>query len=98
MAEGVNHYRVDMRELRFVLTEQFNTLSLLGKGRFADWGEEELLSVLASAERYAKEIAGPLNAIGDRVGCQMVDGRVVTPPGFKEGFEKLYENGFKSLV
>ena len=38
MAAGVNWYRADLRELSFVLFEQFRLGELLGKAPFAAWG------------------------------------------------------------
>jgi alkylation response protein AidB-like acyl-CoA dehydrogenase len=98
MSQASNRYRVDLRDLRFVLLEQFQLGALLGRGKFEDWGEEEVLSVLAAAQRYATEVAGPLFAVGDRQGCQLLDGQVKAPPGFKGGYDQLCEGGFKALT
>jgi hypothetical protein len=98
MTAGVNRYRADLRDLRFVLFEQFELGKLLGSGTFADWGEEEVLAVLREALRFATEVAGPLAAIGDREGCQLGPNGVITPPGFKDAYLKLYEGGFKSII
>ena len=92
-----NWYRPDLRDIRFVLLEQLRLGRLLGKGKFEDWGEEEVVSVLNEAARYATEVAGPLNAVGDREGCRLEKGQEYTPSGFKEAYRRLYEGGFKSL-
>lgn len=97
MESTQNWYRPDLRDIRFVLFEQFRLGELLGKGRFADWGEEEVNSVLGEAVRYATEVAGPLNAVGDRHGCRLEDGRVHAPPGFAAGYRRIYEAGLKSI-
>src|SRR6185437_5205218 len=36
-------------------------------------------------------------ALGDVTGCKIVDGKLVTPPGFKEAWKSLYENGWKQI-
>ncbi len=38
-------------------------------------------------------MTGPLNSPGDRTGCRIEDGHVVTPPGFREAWRKLFEVG-----
>lgn len=81
-----------------MLFEQFELGKLLGRGTFEDWGEEEALALMREAERYAMEVAGPLNAVGDRQGCEIVDGGVKTPEGFASAYRQLYEGGFKSVV
>ncbi|HET6982554.1 MAG TPA: acyl-CoA dehydrogenase, partial [Myxococcaceae bacterium] len=97
MAAGLNWYKADLRELSFVLLEQFRLAELLGKAPFDAWGEEEARAVLDAAYRFAREVLGPLNATGDREGCRIEDGQVLTPKGFKDAWKALYENGFKSL-
>ncbi len=97
MDASQNWYRPDLRDIRFVLLEQLKLGQLLGRGKFEDWGEEEVVSVLNEAARYATEVAGPLNATGDRQGCRLEEGQVYTPSGFKEAYWRLYEGGFKSL-
>lgn len=97
MSQRINRYQADLRELRFVLLEQFELGQVLGQKPYEDWGEEEVRSVLAEAYRYATQVAGPLNAVGDREGCRLEDGQVRVPSGFKDAFRQLYEGGFKSL-
>ena len=76
MSNADNRYRTDLRELRFVLFEQFKLGEILGQGQFKDWGEEEVLAVLKETARLATEVYGPLNASGDREGCKVIDGQV----------------------
>src|SRR5688572_5327518 len=98
MTTAQNRYRVDLRDLRFVLLEQFRLGELLGRGVYADWTEEDVVSMLAAGQRYAYEVAGPLFAVGDREGCTLLDGQVKTPTGFRVGYQKLCEAGFKALT
>lgn len=97
MDKAQNWYKPDVRDIRFVLFEQFRLGELLGKGRFADWGEEEINSVLNEASRYATEVAGPLNAVGDREGCRLEEGQVYAPSGFAAGYRRIYDAGLKSI-
>ncbi|HUM12373.1 MAG TPA: acyl-CoA dehydrogenase [Myxococcaceae bacterium] len=97
MAAGLNWYKADIRELSFVLLEQFKLGELLGKAPYEAWGEDEARAVLDAAYRFAREVLGPLNAAGDREGCRIEDGQVRTPKGFRDAWKQLYENGFKSL-
>jgi alkylation response protein AidB-like acyl-CoA dehydrogenase len=97
MAAGLNWYKADLRELSFVLLEQFQLGELLGKAPFDAWGEDEARAVLDAAYRFAREVLGPLNASGDREGCRIEDGQVKAPKGFQDAWKQLYENGFKSL-
>ena len=91
MAAGLNWYKADLRELSFVLFEQFGSASSLGKAPFEAWGEDEASAVLDETYRFAREVLGPLNAAGDREGCRVEDGQVKTPKGFKDAWKQLYE-------
>lgn len=95
--QAINRYKADLREFSFLLFEQFKLGELLGKEPFAAWGEEEVKSSLAECYRFAREVLGPLNVTGDVTGCKLEDGKVITPKGFKEAWQKLYEAGWKSI-
>ncbi len=98
MSQNINRYRCDLRDYKFLLFEQFGLQNILGKGKLADWGEEEVDMVLAEVYKYATEVAGPLNEASDRVGCKLVDGMVQVPEGFSNCWNKLYELGWRGLA
>lgn len=97
VAQLLNRYKADLRDLQFLLFEQFGIQELFGKAPFTEWGEEQCRMVLDEVYRFACEVTGPLNERGDREGCRIVDGRVKTPEGFKEAWDKLYEAGWATL-
>ena len=94
---AVNRYKADLRDFDFLLFEQFEMEAMLGKAPFESWGAEEVRSTLSGCYRWAKEVIGPLNAVGDRQGCRLENGEVKTAEGFKEAWTSLYEAGWKSI-
>jgi alkylation response protein AidB-like acyl-CoA dehydrogenase len=94
---AINRYKADLRELSFLLFEQFKLGEILGQAPFDSWGADEVKSALAECYRFAREVTGPLNAVGD-AGCTFENGQVATPPGFKDAWKKLYEAGWKSIA
>ncbi len=92
-----NRYKADLREMRFLLFEQFRLGDLLSQPPFEGWGPDEVKMVIDEAYKFSCEVLGPLNAIGDREGCRVEGGAVKTPTGFKEAWTKLYEAGWKTL-
>src|SRR5690349_2040016 len=94
---AVNRYKADLREMDFLLFEQFDVGALLGEAPFESWGAEEVRSTLSGCYRWAKDVIGPLNAGGDREGCRLEDGKVKTAGGFREAWARLYEAGWKSI-
>ncbi|MFN0063989.1 MAG: acyl-CoA dehydrogenase [Myxococcaceae bacterium] len=97
MTSGVNQYKADLRELAFVLLEQFEFGKLAGKAPFEAWGVDEAKAILDAAYVFAREVLGPLNGPADREGCRVENGGVKTPAGFKDAWKKLYEQGFKAM-
>jgi hypothetical protein len=94
---AINRYKADLREIDFLLFEQFDVGSMLGKAPFESWGPEEVRTTLSGCYRWAREVIGPLNAVGDRQGCRLENGEVKTAEGFPEAWSSLYEAGWKSI-
>ncbi|MDP9151563.1 MAG: acyl-CoA dehydrogenase [Myxococcota bacterium] len=96
--QAYNRYKADLRELHFVLFEQFRIDELVGKAPFAAWGVDECKATLAECYRWVREVIGPLNSVADHEGCRLEEGRVFTPGGFKEAWRSLYDAGWKQLA
>jgi alkylation response protein AidB-like acyl-CoA dehydrogenase len=97
VAQPINRYKADLRDMRFLLFEQFGIEDLLGKEPFAEWGREEVEMVLDEMYKWVTEVTGPLNQVGDKQGCTLADGKVTTPEGFKAAWKSLYEAGWRLL-
>jgi alkylation response protein AidB-like acyl-CoA dehydrogenase len=97
MSQPQNRYKADLRELEFLLFEQFKMGDLLSKEPFQNWGPDEVKMVLEGSYEFATTVLGPLNAVGDREGCRIENGRVITPTGFKDAWKKLHEAGWRRL-
>lgn len=98
MAQAINRYRADLRDFRFLFFEQFDLPSVLGKEPFTEWGREECDMVLDEVYRFVCDVTGPLNASGDSEGCRLENGRVKTPEGFKQAWDKLWEAGWRTVA
>jgi alkylation response protein AidB-like acyl-CoA dehydrogenase len=95
---AINRYKADMREIEFLLFDQFRLREILGKGPYEAWGPDEVKTTLSECYRWVREVIGPLNAIGDAEGCRLENGHVVTPTGFRAAWNSLYEAGWKSVA
>ena len=65
---------------------------------YQEFSEELVRAVVAEGGRLATEVMAPLNEVGDAHGCQLNDGEVTTPPGFKEAFAQITEGGWLGLT
>ncbi|HVE82442.1 MAG TPA: acyl-CoA dehydrogenase [Myxococcales bacterium] len=97
MSAGINRFRADLREIHFVLSEQFRFGEIAGRGPFKDWSEDLAKAVIEQCYRFTTEVLGPLCASADREGCRLENGQVGTPAGFPEAWRKLYELGMKGV-
>ncbi len=87
-----------LRDMKFVL---FDVLQ--GEQHYAslkaeqEVGRELIEAILDEAARFASGELEPLNAIGDRDGCKLIDGQVTTPQGFKEAYKLFADGGWAGL-
>jgi len=90
-------YAAPLRDIRFVLHEVLhagNHYAELGRG---DVNAEFIDTVLEGAARFAEEVVAPTNEPGDRIGVRLEDGKVITPPGFREAYEQYVSDGWAAL-
>ncbi|NLY93696.1 MAG: acyl-CoA dehydrogenase [Myxococcales bacterium] len=97
MAQPINRYKADLRDFRFLLFEHFKIQDILGKPPFQEWGEEECSMILDEVYRFACEVTGPLNPVGDAVGCRLENGEVKVPAEFHKAWQQLWEAGWASI-
>ncbi len=93
----LNQYKSNLRDLSFLLFEQFQLEELLGKAPFANWGKDEVIAVLEESYAWVQKHLGPYNRSGDAEGCRLDHGQVRVPAGFKEAWKALFEAGWRTL-
>jgi alkylation response protein AidB-like acyl-CoA dehydrogenase len=93
-----NQYKSNLRDLSFLLFEQFKLDELLGKPPYANWGKDEVVAVLEEAYGWVQKHLGPFNRSGDEEGCRLDNGQVRVPAGFKEAWKALFEAGWRTLA
>src|SRR3970040_1095075 len=86
-----NYYKANLRDLSFLLFEQFHLEEIIGKEPYANWGKDEVLAVLEEAYGWVQKYLGPLNATGDEVGCKLEHGQVKAPPGFRGAWQEVFK-------
>jgi alkylation response protein AidB-like acyl-CoA dehydrogenase len=95
----MNHYRVDERDVRFVLEDYLNVGQLAQYDKFAEMGFDwdGAWAMIQTSITIAKEVIAPLNEIGDKEGVTFENGIVTVPKEFHEGYRVYMENGFLTL-
>jgi len=92
-----NYYKANLRDMTFLLFEQFKLDEIIGKPPYANWGKDEVLAVIEEAYGWVQKYLGPINAGGDEQGCRLEHGQVKTPSGFREAWKALFEAGWRTL-
>ena len=90
----MSHFKVNERDIFFILKEQLGYGSLCKLDRYRDMDVETLDMVVSEAAKFAKGVVGPLQETGDRHGVKYADGSVRCAPGFREAFSLCGENGW----
>lgn len=62
-----------------------------------DYDSETVEAVLREAAAFAATELAPLNAVSDRHGCRIVEGRVKTPAGFAQAYRRYAEAGWLGM-
>jgi len=96
----LNDIEYTMRELSALcLTDAgLKNASLAALPGFEDVTGDVASAILGEAGRFASDILAPLNRPGDLAGCQLENGVVRTPDGFKDAFGKLAEAGWTGML
>src|SRR5215468_10641074 len=91
-------YRAPVGDIAFTLKHAAGLKAALAEGLYSDLDEETVDSVLAEAGRFASDVIAPLNSVGDKFGTPFKDGKVTTPPGWKDTYTTWAAAGWNGLA
>lgn len=90
-------YEPPLAEIGFLLNRVTGLEEVLACPPYAHLDAEVVVAVLEQAGRFTATVLGPLNASGDAEGSRLVDGRVVTPAGFRQAYQAFADGGWIGL-
>ncbi|PCI27686.1 MAG: acyl-CoA dehydrogenase [SAR324 cluster bacterium] len=91
-------YKAPKREIQFLLKDVFHFEEhYKGFPNGQDLDGELLSDLIDGISEFAEKVIAPLNQTGDDESCHLVDGKVITPSGFKEAYQEYVEGGWPSL-
>jgi alkylation response protein AidB-like acyl-CoA dehydrogenase len=88
-------YRAPVADIAFALKHGAGRGGALALG--GELGEDDVNAVLEEAGRFASDVIAPLNAVGDRHGTPFKDGKVTTPPGWKDAYSAWSAAGWNAV-
>jgi alkylation response protein AidB-like acyl-CoA dehydrogenase len=93
----MGHFKINQKELFFILKEQLDYKSLCSLPRYDDLNEKSLDLLVNEAINFGKGVIAPLNDVGETYGLRIENGSVVCPPGFRDAFKKCGEDGWTAV-
>ena len=94
---GVNYFKRDDRDARFVLFEHIGVEKLLEYEAYKDFDRDDLSMILDEGLKFAREVMGPTMQDGDQEGCVYDNGEVRVAESFHQAWKLMAENGWLSL-
>ena len=91
-------YSAPINDIKFLVHDYFNLQQYNNIPAFAEATPDLLDAILDEAAKGAENIYQPLNLSGDEQGCKLVDGKVITPDGFKEAYNQYVEGGWQGMT
>ncbi len=90
-------YQAPVDDIMHALKTAAGLDGLITGGVLEGVDEETIRAVIAEAGKFGAEVLEPLDSVGDRTGSKLVDGKVVTPPGWKEAYAQYVAGGWNGL-
>lgn len=90
-------YHPPIRDILFSLDELHDYSAHLASQDAGDMTFADARIIIEAVGKFAAEILAPLNRVGDQNPAKVVNGRVETPPGFKEAYHQFVEAGWPLL-
>jgi acyl-CoA dehydrogenase len=91
-------YRAPVADISFTLKHAAGLAQVLEEGLYGELTEDLVDAVLEEAGRFASDVIGPLNRVGDRLGTPLKDGAVTMPPGWKEAYAAWSAAGWNAVA
>jgi alkylation response protein AidB-like acyl-CoA dehydrogenase len=91
-------YKAPLRDINFALRELSNFDELRTFPGYEAVTDDIVDAILNEGARFCENELFPLNQSGDAEGCQWDNGKVTTPKGFKEAYQKFVDGGWCSLA
>jgi alkylation response protein AidB-like acyl-CoA dehydrogenase len=93
----MSEYQAPLRDMQFAINELAGLDTLTDFPGFEDATPDMVEAILEQAGVLASEVFSPLNYEGNEHGTHIENGKVVSPPGFKEAYQQFVESGWQGI-
>jgi len=91
-------YQAPVDDILHALKAAADLDDLIAHGLLDGVDEDTIRAVINEAGKFGAEVLDPLSAPGDRVGSKLIDGKVVTPPGWSQAYQQFAAGGWGALA
>jgi butyryl-CoA dehydrogenase len=91
-------YRAPVEDILFAMRHVTGLDQAIEQGLYPDLADGMTEAVLHEAAKLAESRIAPLNHIGDKETSRLVDGKVITPKGFKEAYAEWAAGGWAGVA
>ena len=92
------HFKVNQKDILFILKEQLKYGSLCSLARYRDLNEKTFDMLVTEAISFARGVVDPLQEIGEAHGVKFENDKVVCPPEFRTAFKQYGEDGWTAAA
>ncbi|MGB5750744.1 MAG: acyl-CoA dehydrogenase family protein, partial [Desulfobacterales bacterium] len=92
------HFKVNQKDIFFILKDQLNYGSLCSLDRYSDLNEKTLDMLVSEAVQFARGVLDPLQEVGETHGVRFENGKVCCPPEFKKAFRQYGLDGWTAAA
>ena len=90
-------YQAPLQDIRFILEHLAGLPELARLPGCEDVSPDLVTAIHEEAGKFAAGVLAPLNPLGDRQGCQLIDARVIAPEGWREAYRAFVAAGWPGL-
>ena len=90
-------YRAPLDDIRFALESAAGFSGLVSDGTLSGVDADTVAAILEGAAKFAEDELAPIDGGGDTAGSTLVNGKVVTPPGWAAAYKAFVDGGWASL-
>jgi len=90
-------YQAPLDDIMQALKSVCGLDQLLERGLLGEIDEATIRAVIEEAGKFGAEVLDPLSATGDKSGSKLSNGKVETPPGWRDAYQRFAAGGWASL-
>ena len=94
----MSQYKVPVRDIMFAIEHLADLKGVSSLPGYEEATPEVIDAILVEAGKLAEEVLDPLNRVGDQQGVKLENGRVRTPDGWVDAWQRFIEGGWNGLA